>query len=253
VAGVAVELHLTQLNGAEQIAGVISNTVSGLALHDVDAAGWAGTFNVVLLPPTGTTYGAGEGTMTLETNGQIHFDGRFGDGEACEFWTGLCAGETWPAFARTIGGTESLDGWAEFTSTNECSGTLAWLNTTAGIATNITVFGSRYNPPARGATILSVSNHPGNAQIVLTGGNLAQSVTNAVTLTGQKVRVLRGDTRKLSVHIDRTTGAFRGRFLHPASRHAVRFQGMLVPGANFGAGWFLDNGVSGSVLLEPVP
>ncbi len=118
----------------------------------------------------------------------------------------------------------------------------------------IDALGTKYRPPAsldfgQG----DASPVLGNASLVFNQGLLAAPSTFAVSidpLTGKVVRVPAG-TANYSLGLNRTSGWFNGRFLHPDGTQP-RFRGILLnKGSNRGGFGFFVNGEGGSVLIDP--
>jgi hypothetical protein len=108
--------------------------------------------------------------------------------------------------------------------------------------------GSRYSKPASGTRALDFSA----GQVVLTGGNLSQAITNLVTLDSNN-RVTSSGSNRLRVSITAANGSFRGSVTDAASSKPITFGGVLLQKRNTGYGFFLGTSQSGQVLFGPLP
>ncbi len=147
-----------------------------------------------------------------------------------------------------------ITGWIDLGgSSQDLVGSLSWLRppTTRtrlfqnGFAIGSTVVGSSYVPPKRGDTVLN----PGTALLTLQGGGLAQPLTNLVALVSNR-QILNLGPNRLSLSISFPSGIFTGRVVDRLSSRTLTFGGVVLQAQNTGAGFFLDQGQSGSVVLQ---
>jgi hypothetical protein len=80
----------------------------------------------------------------------------------------------------------------------------------------------------------------------------SQSITNRFGLAGNN-QVTNLSSNKLILSFSSSTGLFNGRVVNPANSQAITFTGVVLQNYNLGAGYFLDHGLSGEVLLFPSP
>ena len=114
-------------------------------------------------------------------------------------------------------------GWARFAErpTTDLEGVMSWIKPALpvsryypdGFTNEFALMGSRYKPPV-GATnrILSLTN----GLVLLDGGDLSQSFTNAVVL-GPGNKLTNASPNSLALTFNPASGLFRGSFLPPAT------------------------------------
>jgi hypothetical protein len=110
--------------------------------------------------------------------------------------------------------------------------------------------GSRYLAPTpTNSRVLALTN----ALVVFTGGGLAESVTNAVSLSAAN-KVTNGGPNSLALGFNVSTGLFAGKWVLNGSKTTNRISGVVLQKANVAAGFFLGtNNQSGRVVLQPLP
>jgi hypothetical protein len=115
----------------------------------------------------------------------------------------------------------------------------------AGFAVSLEAGGSRYNAPiAVGSKVLNMTL--GN--VVLTDGNLARPITNAVSL-GFDNKVTNLSSNKLSLSLKLSTGSFSGSVVNPVTAKSIKIQGVLQQKLNAAYGYFLGTNQSGQVYF----
>ena len=148
-------------------------------------------------------------------------------------------------------------GWIVFSNSpaSALGGTLYWFRP-AGMTpavyqsgfTNLAVpvIGSAYNPAEKPLLALS------SGQVTLDGGNLPFAITNQITLeSNDTITVAPGDTNKLALTINKTTGAISGTFANPSNpKQSIKVNGVLLQNQTNAAGYFLGTSQSGAFLLE---
>ena len=116
--------------------------------------------------------------------------------------------------------------------------------------TNLTVpvVGSAYN--ATNKPLLALSS----GQVTLEGGNLPFTITNQIALASNNVITLMaatGNTNRLALTINKTTGAISGRFANPAnSKQTIKVNGVLLQNQTNAVGYFLGTNQTGAFLLD---
>ena len=87
--------------------------------------------------------------------------------------------------------------------------------------------------------------------MVLTDGNLAGGITNAVTI-GLNNRVVDNTiSNKLTLALIPSSGLFRGTAVNPVTRKLIAFNGALLQKQNLGSGNFLGTNQCGKVFFGP--
>ncbi len=204
--------------------------------------------------------GDGFGNPIVDAFGNVRFSGTLGDGTKISQRTFISRDGLWPFYSSLYGGKGSIIGWlAFFSETNtDINGALSWFKLAqpqtklypAGFSLQTTGMGSFYSP----AYFLSTNGSPilnfTNGILVLEGGNLSQSVTNQITLSGNN-KITNQSSNKLTLTISSGTGRFNGSVVVPDTRKTIQFNGAVLQKQNRGAGFFLGTNQSGRVILVP--
>ncbi len=267
-APLTVRLHLDLDSPVDQISGTVSN-----ADWVADLLGYAAGFDgrarkapqagrwTMVMPGAAdaTTQPGGDSYATIGINdgGMIVLNGSLADGTRISQSVPLSAQGQWPFYTSLYAGRGSLIGWLSIPpETNEPAGELAWIKpamadakTYPGGFTNSTeVSGARFRPPGSNTNVLSFLN----GQLVLSGGDLAEAITNAFTLgAGNRVTDLSGN--KLRLSFSRSNGSFRGSVSNPANSQSIPFSGVVLQDEDTGVGYFLEGGLSGKVFVGAAP
>jgi hypothetical protein len=207
-----------------------------------------GSYGVTSLPG-----GDGFGTVKVDAGGKVTLKGSLADGTSISHSSALSKTGEWPLYVRLNSGKGSFQGWVVLapTPTNDLSGTLAWIKPVlpkakfypAGFSLQTTAPGFRYVPPAKGTPVLNLNQ----AVLVLSGGGLAQDLTNSVTLSANN-RVT--GPNKTSLTFTPSTGAFKGN-VFDANGRRISCRGVALQSTNSAQGYFLGaGGQSGQVLLS---
>jgi hypothetical protein len=195
--------------------------------------------------------GWGYGALSLDTAGNVRFAGALADGTKVSQATALSAQAQWPLYASLYSGKGLVIGWLTLTNqTNtDVSGLVSWIkapDTRAKLypsgfefTNGVEVIGSRYN----GTPALNLG---AGGAVILDGGGLPESETNAVTYSGNKFT----GANKSSVTISAGTGLFRGNVSAGAPK-PVPVSGALLQKQNVGYGYFISTNESGRVYLGP--
>jgi hypothetical protein len=157
-----------------------------------------------------------------------------------------------PLYSNGVGG--SVVGWLTFTgvSSNAVStnSILTWFNeagTTvlypAGFTNQAAPMASLYSSNL--SQLLSFSS----GSVILSGGNLPDSITNAVTITNNIISVDLSATNSLSLTIDRFTGEISGSFVDQNGNTNVIDSVILQNTTNGCPGYFLGTNQVGSFIL----
>ncbi len=269
---VALQIDLT--NGTDQITGTVSDgtftsdVTSHLSTFNAKtnpATSFAGYYTVLLPPNPGDTgpgfpQGYGCGTLKVATGGTVTFSGTLGDGTPVSQTAVVANDGLWPVYVPLYAKQGLLTGFVTFTNVvgvSDLSGTLTWSKPAIlsskfypnGFTNQVTLLGSAYTVPARGAPALVVSNAACNLLIAAGDGNLGSFQSNTVTLNAKIVSC----TNAVKLAIVPNTGLFSGSFVDPATRKSTTFKGALFQRQNNGAGFFSGTNQTGFVTLDPVP
>jgi hypothetical protein len=82
--------------------------------------------------------------------------------------------------------------------------------------------------------------------LILSGGNLAMSITNVLTVNGN-----RAANGNVSVTFSPAKGTFKGSFVNPPGKSKTPVSGVFLQNANTASGYFLGGGQSGRVSFGP--
>ncbi|SPE58700.1 putative Lysyl endopeptidase [Verrucomicrobia bacterium] len=204
-----------------------------------------------------TTDPAGDGWATVKVDGagNLHLAGSLSDGTKITQVVMVASDGTWPLYLSLYGGQGLVQGWVAFSSSSGddiSSDSVTWIKpaSRSGYPAGFTAFpsvrGSLYSAPPRGATLLGVTN----AYVTFEGGDLAQAITDQVTI-GANNRVVNLGTTKLSLSFSLAMGTFIGRITDPSTKVAYSFSGVVLPNYDIGRGYFLGPHQSGEVQFSP--
>jgi polygalacturonase len=260
-----VAIHL-DLAGSDQIVGTVSDS-SFTSVLIADRAAFdarnpcpnAGDFSILLAPPMSddpnVPQGFGYGTLSVTPTGRGQLRGYLGDGTKIRIRASVSKLGTWPLYETLYKKNGAAIGWVTFSTNDTLEATVDWfrppLSSSSlyplGFATNLTLTGTRYVPPARGNT-----SGAGNYQITLGGGNLESDITkDAYLYSIGNVTVLSANPESIQMKVDPVTGQFKGSFFHPSLNKTVKFTGLLPDFRSTGAGYFLGATESGFVIFVP--
>jgi len=204
------------------------------------------------LLPGGDSYA----TVSVNPAGKIKLAGSLADGTKLTQSATVSKNGEWPFFVPLYGGQGAILAWVTFltTPTNDLSGDLVWIK--PGIATakfypagfNLaaSALGFRYHPPATGSALFNFAN----GTLALEGGDLSQPITNRIAI-GANNRVMNLSSNRLTLTFKTATGLFTGRVVNPATAKAVSFNGVVLPEAELGLGYFLGTSQSGEAIVGP--
>jgi len=263
-----VVVRLQLAGGSDRLIGVVSNAAwsSELFGYRADfnsksnpATNFQGNYTLLLPGADDSANGpVGHGFAQLGVNsvGSVSFKGTLGDGSAAVQKVPLAANGQWPLYVGLHSGKGSVFGWLTLfnTPTNDVIGPVLWTKPSgvkgplhcAGFTNELESMGSRYVAPASGTRVLDFTS----AGLVLGGGNLPATLTNAVILSVQnKVTAEVPNTQKLSLTLSVSSGSFKGSFVHPQTRKPSAIKGVLLQKQNFGAGFFPGTNQSGHVFF----
>ena len=255
---------------ADQLTGTVTNGVWASELFGYrttfsrshPATNFKGAYTM-LLPGAGSSNegpaGNGCGCVTVNIGGNLSFKGTLSDGNSVIQTASVAANGQWPFYLPLYGGKGSIFGWLTLqnTITNDIAGLVLWTQPQgvagaicpSGFTNGVEVLGSSFVPPPAGSPLLDCTN----AVLVLEGGNLESAITADVRFDSKnRIVITSQNTNKLALTFLASTGIFRGSFAHPQTARQTKLTGVVLSKQNYGAGFFLGTGQSGSVFLgEP--
>jgi Subtilase family len=192
--------------------------------------------------------GDGYGAATVSTSGKIKFTGSLADGTKLSQSSAVSVNGNWPLYVSLYAGQGQILGWLSFTNSGgeNPDGDVDWLKNAItgakfypnGFNFGLHTTGSIYNPAA--SPLINFAN----GMVVLTGGNLPNAVTNAVTVAGTSAT----GANKFSLKLSTANGTFKGSAPNPPGK-PISFNGVFLQNQNFGSGYFLGTNQSGRVFF----
>jgi hypothetical protein len=90
--------------------------------------------------------------------------------------------------------------------------------------------------------------------VVVTGGNVPQSITNLVSLLANN-KITNSSINKLTLTFVPATGLFKGTVVNPAALTSkpIAFNGVVLQKENVAAGFSLGTNQAARVFVAPVP
>jgi hypothetical protein len=218
------------------------------------------TYNVLIEPRESefpAPQGSGHASMVVNKAGKVSFVGKLADGTAVTRNSPISKNGFYPLYAPLNQSRGCVLSWVQV-SPESASGKVIWIKPAApgksypaGFNVERDLVGSIYSRPVLGKRVLELPE--GSAQIVFTGGGLTETVINAVYLDLNN-RVVDASGSGIKATVSLPNGNFQGSFINPATQKRVQFNGKLLQGENYGAGFFLNNNLSGQVhFLSPLP
>ncbi|HWD19931.1 MAG TPA: hypothetical protein VHB20_11700, partial [Verrucomicrobiae bacterium] len=148
----------------------------------------------------------------------------------------------------------ALVGWVNFTGDSAnaiaTNSTIAWFNEagattlySGGFTGQGTPMASLYDSTL--SDLLSFSS----GTVILSGGNLTDTITNTVTISGNTVFVDPSATNSLTLTIDRPTGEILGTFVYPPNHTNFIDSVILQNSTNAARGYFLGTSEGGAFLM----
>lgn len=230
----------------------------------------AGAYNAVFERATieakDAPAGNGIVSLNLNTTGLVKWTGRLAEGTSFTASSGRAEAGHVPVHLLLHGGRGSLQGWVRLDAASELSGNLDWAKAAdlkspsypAGFELHaLYLSGVRYMRPVSG-NLMGYAAGELNSLLTLTGESLGAAISQPVTLTETQGMRVPGNPDGLKLTLQPGTGWFSGSF-NPATepKRGGIIQGILLPGAGTGHGFFLQPGkvepskVSGVLRLGP--
>ncbi len=257
----AIWLQL-DLSGGDLISGNISNAfwtaelAADRAIYSKsNPAPQIGKYTLVLPGSTNANVepaGNGYGTVSVDTNGNVTFNGTLGEGTKVTQSAIVSKNAQWGVYIPLYSGQGSLIGWLTFTNEpdSDLNGVLNWIKP-AHSATNIYPNGFTNQTEAIGSHYMFASGSRAldltNGLLILEYGNLAGSVANEFTLGTNNVGT---GTNGLSLTISNSTGLFQGSVTNPATGKVIKYNGVILQKLDSGYGAFQGTNQTGGVLLQ---
>lgn len=212
-----------------------------------------GAFTMIIPPddssPNGPA-GYGFGTIKIDAAGKLSWTGTLADGAKVTQRATLSKDGVWPLYAAPYA-NGSVVGWIQF-GQQTLGGDVIWIKPRGtpapyanGFTNAVEAVGSRYVKPSGRSPALQMSA----GTLSLQGGGLRAAIAEPVSVSsgGQFIGT------QLKLRVAAATGAFQGSLLDPDTGAPLLFQGVLIQGGNYGAGFFLNHNLSGQVQLAPAP
>ena len=230
----------------------------------------AGAYNAVFERATieakDAPAGNGIVSLNLNTTGLVKWTGRLAEGTSFTASSGRAEAGHVPVHLLLHGGRGSLQGWVRLDAASELSGNLDWAKAAdqkspsypAGFELHtLYLSGARYMRPVSG-NLMGYAVSELNSLLTLTGESLGAAISQPVTLTEAQGMRVPGNPDGVKLTLQPGTGWFSGSF-NPATEpnRGGIIQGILLPGAGTGHGFFLQPGkvepskVSGMLRLGP--
>jgi cyclophilin family peptidyl-prolyl cis-trans isomerase len=228
------------------------------------ATAFAGKYTMIIPGSdlAGAPYGDGFASISVDVSGKVKVTGVLGDGSAFTEIVPVSQDGHWPLFGSLYGGLGTISGWIDFTNRpagvdtqgDDLNGSVTWLKPAiakpglfpSGFTTTASATGSRYNSPAIGSPALNLTD----GSIIFSGGDLAASVTNLISLTAANKFTITG-SNSVAITLTSTTGLIKGTFKAPGSTRSVPFKGAVLQNQNSGFGYYLGADQSGRVEFGP--
>jgi hypothetical protein len=200
------------------------------------------------------------GTISVDTGGKAKVAMSLADGTKVNQLVPVSRNGQLPFFGALYGGTGSILSWITFSNApaEDLSGEVSWIKPPmatakyypAGFTLGMTASGSRYTNSAPGTNILNMTD----GMLVLSGGNLPQSITNLISLLINN-KVTNSSINKLTLTFTPTTGLFKGTVVNPAALTSkpISFSGVALQKQNVACGFSLGTNQTARVFVEPLP
>ena len=249
--------------GGDRITGQIisSNWTAALLAERLATNATKGQYTFVIpgdaVSNTNNPAGHGYGRVTILSNGSLVWSGALADKTPMAQASGISDRGVWPLYYTPYAGHAGLVlGWIQFDpapTDTDLSGDIVWIKPgglkekyyPAGFTNQIEVVGSVYvKPPVTSS----------NGAVVLTGGNLGQSISNRFVLK-PNYQVNNQGTNKFNLKIEKNDGTFQGSQITATSPVKVKsdWRGVLLQKMGAGYGFFLGTNQSGQVWYTPLP
>ncbi len=269
-----LRLRLLTTNSAPRIGGTVSDgswtsalLANRLPFSNKMPTGLAGKYTLALQNTnTGLTVpqGSGYGAVTVRANGGVRISGLLPDGTKFTQSCGLAAAGEWPLRAILNKERGVLIGWLQIIKQSGSSirgNTVAWVKDAGpdqlypeGFGISLLPAGSIYALPQASSSGLLISS----GTVTFYGGDLVSDgsrVWDAIKVTwdGSSTFVGEESAEHIRLKLNKATGVLTGSFIHFVTGAKTPVRGVVLQQQNFGRGYFISSGASGSFTLEPAP
>ena len=193
--------------------------------------------------------GDGYATMRVQDSGVAHVTGALANGTKFSASTIITEHGRCPVFASLNGKKEFVAGWLDFNGNlGEPSGEVLWIKQSKvgqedGFVLTAPVLGSAYVPAGSPQPLLSLQEEV----ITFEGGGYEPAITQAANFKAYNIVEI-GSGNSGNIVVSPKTGLFHGQFRDPVSGR-LPFNGVVLQNYGVARGYFLRNGLSGSVRL----
>ena len=200
------------------------------------------------------------GTISVDAGGKAKLAVSLADGTKVSQSVPVSKNGQLPFYGSLYAGQGSILSWITFSNapSEDLSGDVSWIKPVlatakyypGGFTFETVASGSVYTKPAIGQKVLELTN----GELVLTGGNLAQNITNLVTLLANN-KITNSSINKLTLTFTPATGLFKGTVVNPAALTSkpIAFNGVVLQKLSAAAGYSLGTNQAARVLLLPLP
>ncbi len=258
------------LSGSDTVTGTVTDG-TWTAILEGDRAVYsktnpcalAGKYTLVLPGLPGDTFvpgGFSYGTVSIDSNGVVTLKGSLADKTTASQKGQISRNGEWPLYVPLYSNKGSLLSWIRFEDRDgdDFNGLLNWAKPAnpknklypLGFTTNLAeVVGARYTVPAKTNKVIELTS----SELVLTGGNLPTTYTNAFNL-GVGSKVTNAGPHKLTLTFTPATGLFKGSLTPTNSgAKAIAFTGAVLQKATNAFGYYLGTNRSGAVSIQAAP
>lgn len=246
----AITLQLQLTSDLQQISGTISSgawsaSIEALAQTPHGDNPYAGKYTMLLPSATNVSAGYGVGTVTVDESGNVQWTGNLPDGtKLTPRNTAVSSNGFSPLFASLYGGNGEFISWVQFASNGLTSDDAIWIKPSE--AATKALAGPFTNQMTISGGVLA-DKLPEFGYILFSGAGL--SLSNYFEIKNNHATMSSGSDDKLTLSFTPSKGLFSGSF-KDSGGSKVSFSGAFWS-TNNAAGYYLNNGESGSVLLGP--
>jgi hypothetical protein len=200
----------------------------------------------------GLSAGDSYATATVNKLGLLSAIGGLADGATFSQSAPVSKYGQWPFYAYIGSGKDLILGWVAVSSNGLSSTNVVWTKGTnngryynEGFTNVLQLIGSPYQAPSNNAPALELTN----PVVVLSGADLPQTLTNAVTLGQNQMSYT---SSGVTLNIKAAVGSFNGRLFNTSTGKIEKMSGVVLQNTNSARGFFLGTGTneSGGVLLR---
>jgi hypothetical protein len=249
--GLALKVNLadpTSITGTVTDAGNwTANLQANRAVLKGSANSFAGNYTLVIPGADGSTPGGDSyATVAVAATGKLKMTGSLADANKLTQSTLVSANGQWPLYVSLYGGQGQLFGWLIFAN-GTVEGDLNWIKNPVAKA-KFYPGGFDFDTHAIGSKFHATNPFLdfSSGVLILSGANLPAPITNLVTVSGITVT-----GPNLSLRFSAVKGTFKGSFVNPPGNAKIPLNGVLLQNQDFGSGYFLGAGQSGSVFFGP--